>query len=195
MFRVGEAGKLKGPGFLAFTKGMPVMLLQNTRTSSGLVNGMTATAERAILDIDVQRTYLLPFIDHHNLSFSDLPETLVPILPIDMTGEISEMSDLPFRRHQVPLTLGFAITDYKCQGSTFDNLIVDLKFPPRRGLSEHKKWTSINVQLGRLRSLSGVWLREPITLADIQASPHKDLQTELLRLENIERDTIRSWTV
>jgi len=34
MFRVGEAGKLKGPGFLAFTKGMPVMLLQNTRTSS-----------------------------------------------------------------------------------------------------------------------------------------------------------------
>jgi hypothetical protein len=33
MFRVGETGQLKGPGFLAFTKGMPVMLLQNTRTS------------------------------------------------------------------------------------------------------------------------------------------------------------------
>jgi hypothetical protein len=75
------------------------------------------------------------------------------------------MSDLSFRRHQVPLTLRFAITDYKCQGSTFVNLIVDLKFPAQRGLSEHKKWTSINVQLGRLRSLSGVWLREPITLA------------------------------
>ncbi len=60
MFRVGEAGKLKGPSFLAFTKGMPVILLQNTRTSSGLVNGMTATTQRAILDTDVQRTYLLP---------------------------------------------------------------------------------------------------------------------------------------
>jgi hypothetical protein len=112
-----------------------------------------------------------------------------------MTGEISEMSKLPFRRYQVPVTLGFAITDYKCQGSTFVNLILDLKFPTQRGLSEHKKWTSINVQLGRLRSLSGVWLREAITLADIQASPHKDLQIEILRLENIERDTIRSWTV
>jgi hypothetical protein len=112
-----------------------------------------------------------------------------------MTGEIAEMSDLPFRRHQVPLTLGFAITDYKCQGSTFVNLIVDLKFPAQRGLSEHKKWTSINVQLGRLRSLSGVWLREPITLADVQASPHKDLQIEILRLEDIERNTMRSWTV
>ena len=62
MFRVGESGKLKGPGFLAFTKGMPVMLLQNTRTSSGLVNGITATIEKAILDIDMQRTYLLPFL-------------------------------------------------------------------------------------------------------------------------------------
>jgi PIF1-like helicase/helitron helicase-like protein len=56
MFRVGEAGSLKGPGFFAFTKGMPVMLLHNTKTSSGLVNGMTGTAERAILDTDVQGT-------------------------------------------------------------------------------------------------------------------------------------------
>jgi hypothetical protein len=64
MFRVGEAGKLKGPGFLAFTKGMPVMLLHNARTSSGLVNGMTATAERAILDTNVQREYLVPFLCH-----------------------------------------------------------------------------------------------------------------------------------
>jgi hypothetical protein len=62
MFQVGEVGNLKGPSFLAFTKGMPVMLLQNTRTSLGLVNGMTVTAERAILDINVQRTYLLPSI-------------------------------------------------------------------------------------------------------------------------------------
>ena len=52
-FRVGEAGKLKGPGLLVFTKGMPVMLLHNTKTSLGLVNGMTGTAERAILDTDV----------------------------------------------------------------------------------------------------------------------------------------------
>lgn len=111
-----------------------------------------------------------------------------------MTGEISELSHLPFHRHQVPVTLGFAITDYKCQGSTFSSLIVDLKLPPQRGLSDHKKWTSINVQLGRLRSLSGVWLRDPITLADVQASPHKDLQAEIMRLEHIERDTLRLWS-
>jgi len=147
------------------------MLLHNTKTSSGLVNGMTGTAERAILDTDVQGISLLPLkrpvlslkatwielddlyvlctspllcllvrpTHQQNLSFSNLPKTLVPILPTEMTGEIAEMPGLLFRRHQVLLTLGFAITDYKCQGSIFINLIVDLKFSPRRGLSSYKK--------------------------------------------------------
>jgi len=54
MFQVGEVKRLKGPGFFAFTKGMPVMLLQNTNTSAGLVNGMTGFAEEVNLDIDVR---------------------------------------------------------------------------------------------------------------------------------------------
>jgi hypothetical protein len=131
IFRVGEAGNLKDPGFFAFTKGMPVILLHNTKTSSGLVNRMTGTAKRAILDTDIQGTLLIPFtypvvtikatwieLDNlyvlytspllcllvrptheHNLSFSNLPETLVPIIPIKITGEIAEISNLPFRRH------------------------------------------------------------------------------------------------
>jgi len=32
----------------------PVMLLQNTNTSAGLVNGMTGSAEEVILDQDVR---------------------------------------------------------------------------------------------------------------------------------------------
>ena len=57
MFQVGEVQHLKGPGFFAFTKGMPVMLLQNTNTSAGLVNGMTGFADEVILDIDVRGTH------------------------------------------------------------------------------------------------------------------------------------------
>jgi len=82
----------------------------------------------------------------------------MPIFPVQMRGEIPSMSGLPFNRHQVPLTLGFAITDYKCQGSTFTRLVLDLRFLGQRGIDQHKKWTSLNIQLGRLRSLSGVWL-------------------------------------
>jgi hypothetical protein len=54
IFHVGEEGYLKGPGFFAFTKGMPIMLQQNTNTYAGLVNGMRGTAEEVILDAGVQ---------------------------------------------------------------------------------------------------------------------------------------------
>jgi hypothetical protein len=54
IYQVGEQGYLKGPGFFAFTKGMPVMLQQNTNTYASLVNGMRVTAEEVILDTSVQ---------------------------------------------------------------------------------------------------------------------------------------------
>jgi hypothetical protein len=54
IYQVGEQGYLKGPGFFAFTKGMPVMLQQNTNTYAGLVNGMRGAAEEVIVDADVQ---------------------------------------------------------------------------------------------------------------------------------------------
>jgi hypothetical protein len=58
IYLVGEEGYLKGPGFFAFTKGMPIMLQQNTNTYAGLVNGMRGTVEEVILDRDVQGTVL-----------------------------------------------------------------------------------------------------------------------------------------
>jgi hypothetical protein len=56
IYQVGEQGYLKGPGFFAFTKGMPIMLQQNTNTYAGLVNGMRGTVEEVILDTDVRGT-------------------------------------------------------------------------------------------------------------------------------------------
>ena len=110
-----------------------------------------------------------------------------------MSGQILNMPGLLFYRHQVPLTLGFAFTDYKSQGSTFDKLILDLVFGKQRGVDHHGKWTSINVQLGRVKTLSGVWLREPIMLEDVSFAPHPDLQVELSRLEALEQRTIGLW--
>jgi hypothetical protein len=89
--------------------------------------------------------------------------------------------------------LGFAFTDYKRQGNTFFSLILDLLFGKQRSVDQHGKWTSINVQLGRVKSLSEVWLREPITLKDVSFVPHLDLQVELSRLQVLEQQTIGLW--
>lgn len=93
---------------------------------------------------------------NHSLSFSNIPDGLIPIFPVQISGQIPNIPALSFYRHQVPLTLGFAFTDYKSQGSTFDSLILDLVSSKQRVVDQHSKWTSINVQLGRLKSLSGV---------------------------------------
>jgi hypothetical protein len=111
---------------------MPIMLLQNTNTTDGLVNGMTGSAEEVNLDKDVpgiridlssgvladsftalwielDDQYILctaPLLcvlvrptHDHTMSFSGLPDTLVPIFPVPMRGEIPSMSGLPFNRH------------------------------------------------------------------------------------------------
>jgi hypothetical protein len=63
IYQVGEQGYLKGPGFFAFTKGIPIMLQQNTNTYAGPVNGIRGTAEEGILHKDVQGIYRLFFIN------------------------------------------------------------------------------------------------------------------------------------
>jgi hypothetical protein len=115
----------------------------------------------------------------HNLSFSNIPNGLVLVFPVQMSGQIPDIPRLSFYQHQVPLTLGFAFTDYKSQGSMFARLILDLLFGKQRGVDQHGKWTLINVQLGRVKSLLGVWLQEPITLKDVSFTPYLDLQVEL----------------
>ena len=129
----------------------------------------------------------------HNLSFSNIPHGLVPVFPVQMREQILSMPGLSFYRHQVLLTLGFVFTDYKSQGSTFSSLILDLLFGKQRGVDQHGKWTSVNVQLGRVKSVAGVWLREPITLKDVSFPPHPDLRVELSRLEALEQQTISQW--
>jgi hypothetical protein len=50
---VEKASKLKGPGFLTFIKGIPIILLYNIKTSSGLINNITSIIKKAILNINI----------------------------------------------------------------------------------------------------------------------------------------------
>ncbi|KAH8598395.1 hypothetical protein B0O99DRAFT_683820 [Bisporella sp. PMI_857] len=175
--------------------------LYDTNTYAGLVNSIRKTVEKVTLDTDVNITAIISswielnnqFIlctalplcvlvrptHDYNLSFFGIFDGLVPVFPVQIRKQIRGIPSLSFYRNQIPLTLGFAFTDYKSQGSTFASLILDLLFGKQPGVDQHGKWTSINVQLGRVKSLSGVWLRGLITLNDISFALHPGLRVEL----------------
>ncbi len=71
-------------------------------------------------------------------------------------GDISKL--------QLPITIGFALTEYKIQGATFDSTVIDLKCQSREGIATHKRFCSTYVQLSQLRSFAGLGLLQPSTL-------------------------------
>ena len=94
---------------------------------------------------------------------------------------------------QLPITLGFALTEYKVQGATFDSAVVDLKRQSRGGTATHRRFCSTYVQLSRLRSFAGLGLLQPIDITDINNQPHPRLHDEDLRLDNVSRTTSDTW--
>lgn len=94
-------------------------------------------------------------------------------------------------REQVPISVAWAITDFKSQGSTYEECEIDLLITSWHSL--HQRWTSLNVQLGRIKSLAGVWLRAPITLADTHLHPSPLLEQEIQRLESLEKATLSRY--
>jgi hypothetical protein len=132
------------------------------------------------------------------LSFTGLDTDVTPLYPIESRSDVDGVS---FSRMQIPITPGFAITNFKSQGATYESAILDLKITPSnttqsasRSKINHKHYTSLNVQLGRVKSFAGVWLREPIQLSDVQSRPDPALEIEVQRLVALEQNTITAWT-
>jgi len=87
----------------------------------------------------------------------------------------------------------FSLTDYKSQGQTFSEALLDLKSYPTRGRDSHRNFCSFYVELGRLTSSKGLHLLEKIELSDISNKPHPDLISEMSRLEDLQKHTLARW--
>ena len=211
MLSQGDEGAFKGPGIFFYTKGMPVMLLENLLTPMKLVNGRVGTAVDMVVDsqsevFDLNDRYVLcsrppaciivEYDEPTGLVFPGLAPNQHPFFPRKYTSSIKDLAtkqQVKIRRRQVPLTPAFAITDYKAQGGTFKELETSLAFSKTKKGSSHYKWTSLNLQLRRLTSFAGLCLRERITLEDVQYKPDKQLGIELQRLENLAASTTSRW--
>lgn len=69
-------------------------------------------------------------------------------------------------RLQLPITLGFALTKDKVQGTTFDNVVVNLKYHSRGSNATHKRFCFFYVQLSRLRTFAGLDFLQPIDITN-----------------------------
>ena len=99
---------------------------------------------------------------------------VINIIPREHSGEIKDLftkRGVSVRRCQVSQTPAFAITDYKAQGHTMEELEVDIGFDKMTyGSALHYKWTSL-IQLRRATKFKGLCLRDSITLSDVRLGP------------------------
>ncbi len=87
----------------------------------------------------------------------------------------------------------FALTDYKVQSSGYGNAVLDLhrRREPRGDDARHNEYTTVNVQLSRLRTGKGVHLLQPISLSDLNIRMHPELKNKDLRLKQLAAETMR----
>jgi hypothetical protein len=124
-------------------------------------------------------------------SFDGLDEDLIPVFPITRSITIKNSS---IRRTQVPMCAAFSLTDYKVQGQTLTEAVLDLKDDSSiGGQDEHRKFCSRIVQLSRLRTSAGLHLLRHIEMSDVCFQPHPDLLLEMDRLQTLEAQTLAAW--
>ena len=83
-------------------------------------------------------------------------ENAVPILRQKKSFALSN-GEIKYQRSQFPITLAYAVTAYKCQGATLDEVIIDFGQDP--GDKQVIQWGSFYVALTRVREGKHVFLK------------------------------------
>ena len=208
--RVGHKG-MKGDAILPLLPGTPLMLTKNidiplgkcpifitSNSVLGLVNGAVVEFYGfADTHLDVQLagsesnitgppTYMLVKLLHEvdvNISIPGLPPSVVAIEPAEFRHNAREGKYV--KLVQFPFTLAYAITDYKCQGLTFEWVIVDLK-KPTTGFSTV---SSPYVQLSRAKALNQLSIMWPFDAEELRTPLSTALQEELQWQEDMDATT------
>ena len=108
-----------------------------------------------------------------NVSLPGLPNSGAAIEPQQFSHSGRDGTFAKFL--QFPVTLAYAITDFKCQGLTFERVIVDLK-KPAIGFSSV---SSPYVQISRATTLSQLSIMRPFDPWELQTPAPPLLTAEL----------------
>jgi len=123
-----------------------------------------------------------------DVSLPGLPPSVVPIEAIEFRYDGGQGKHVKLTQFLV--TLAYAITDYKCQGQTFNWIIVDLKRPS----SGNSPSDSPYVQLSRAKSLDHLSIMRPFHADELHAPIPIELLDELQWQEEMAMKTAHQYS-
>jgi hypothetical protein len=196
--RYGEAG-MEGDAVLTLAPGVPLLITKNISQSLGtfkvkflifhtdfycigIVNGAivkffgwsNGTNDRRVTNTFYPPEYMLVQVSDSTIAIPGLPPSVVPLHPTQFTRTFKSKRKVTFR--QFPVTLAFAITDYKCQGETYpDGIIVDIKQPSFGSCSASSPY----VQLSRCQSFDRLSILRPFNPEELRTPLSQPLSQEL----------------
>jgi len=184
---------------------MHVMVTFNVETDLDIANGSRGEITKIVLDeretefsptaAIVELTYppvyvLIKLNRTKAVQLDGLEKNILPLVPIERTFTII-LGNHPksIRRRQLPLTPAYSFTDYRSQGQTINNTIIDIATPPTAGLTPF----NVYVALSRARGRDGVRLLRDFDENLLMTHPSEHLRIEDERLAMMDRETEQWW--
>ena len=204
----GDDSKIHIPGVFIYTQGMPVVVTKNTLSGLGVVNGAEFNAIDVIPDPAFPGYFLsddttihfgppsgllLASDDTKHFAIPGIPAGTVLLKPDPATSMKRTASNFTFlsekcRRTGLPCTPAFVVTDYKSQGRSFTDLLLELrgKFTTTTGPSKCD-FMSLYVQLSRATRWEGIRLYNELRRVDF-IEPINQVDPRLRKgMEGLER--------
>lgn len=172
-------------GRLPLVEGMPVMFSQNYDVAGGVVNGSMGILKSVRYSVDENGTR---FAESCVIELPDITcdpmEGLKPNEVVALAEEFDvKIKDwrtdetTTFKRRQLPIQPAFAMTDYKAQGRTLKNVILDL----RNCVGSQSPY----VMVSRATSLEGILILRDFASERVRCHLSQNLRKELGRLDEL----------
>jgi hypothetical protein len=210
----GDSSSCKIPGVFFYAQGMPVVVNKNTYTGLRVVNGAEFTAADLIPDPKFPGHYLADDVTIHFgpplgilLESQETKDITIPTLPagtllirpithvLDPANSCYKFLSGKCTRRGLPVVPAFVLTDYKAQGKTFVDVLLELRGNRvANGQPSRCDFTSLYVQLSRCKTLQGIRLLNLVRPQDFLGNkPDQGIVDAMRRLTDLAVETRRSF--
>ncbi|CAG8663122.1 15070_t:CDS:2 [Cetraspora pellucida] len=166
---------------------MRVALTINICTSDGMVNGSQGILCEIIYDTASSIVRNINNKGENIIIFDKLPKYIIIKLLNHKPNIDGSNITHEFQRKQLPITLAFVITEFKCQKATLEKVIIDLDGGNKRA--------GIYVMLLQVQRIKDLMIFQPFNLLKLNAPVDSDLKKKLECLEECSKitDQLITW--